>query len=451
MELHPGHIQLGKLRENALGQLLRSFLPVFPKHQSRIPGLLFRFFQLPLQALQMVIGKLDIIQLLFGFLQIFQNVPTGGAVLSAELVNHIQPGLDLLQLIRAVAQLIPGIPNLLGDILHLIFQVIDPIVEGGKAVAEANQPGQGIFRLRQQTCRAIGVLAAIQTLCRIVQTVGELLGILQNLPAFFQSLILSRLQLCFFNLCDLIAKGFHPAELLSLVHSHPFDLPAEGCDRGIFLLIIGLKLLIVPEGIQHGQVIVLIKQGGGIMLAVNIDQLNTQLPQNGNRNQTAVDAADILSIQINLTLNHSFGIIFHAVFFKPLKLRNTGKNRPNRCRLGSGADHIPVGPFPQNGGNRINHNGFTCAGLTGKDIEAPVEGNFRTFNDRNVFNMQKTQHSFSPFYFIRFLISPQKAAAALVSRITTTTVSSPARVPRTTLIFIASSAEAAALANPGMV
>ena len=109
----------------------------------------------------MIIGKLDIIQLLFGFFQIFQNIPTGGAVLSAELVNHIQPGLDLLQLIRAVAQLIPGIPNLLGDILHLIFQVIDPIVEGGKAVAEANQSGQGILRLCQQTCRAIGVLSAI--------------------------------------------------------------------------------------------------------------------------------------------------------------------------------------------------------------------------------------------------------------------------------------------------
>lgn len=48
-----------------------------------------------------------------------------------------------------------------------------------------------------------------------------------------------------------------------------------------------------------------------------------------------------------------------------------------------------------------------------------------------------------PSYANRFLISPQKAAAALLSRITKNTVSSPASVPTTTDIFMASTADAA--------
>ena len=45
----------------------------------------------------------------------------------------------------------------------------------------------------------------------------------------------------------------------------------------------------------------------------------------------------------------------------------------------------------------------------------------------------------------------EKAAAALVSRMTTITVSSPASVPSTALMFIASMAEPAAEARPGSV
>ena len=57
----------------------------------------------------------------------------------------------------------------------------------------------------------------------------------------------------------------------------------------------------------------------------------------------------------------------------------------------------------------------------------------------------------NPRVFSKCLISPQNAAAALVSRMTTITVSSPAREPTTILIFMESMAEPAALARPGKV
>ena len=134
--------------------------------------------------------------------------------------------------------------------------------------------------------------------------------------------------------------------------------------------------------------ILLIKQSRGIVLAVDIDELNAQLVKAGHIDQNAVDPADIFSVQINLPGNHRFRVVFHAVFRKPGIFRNLRKHRPDGGTLGAGTDHIPVGPLAQYGGNGVNDNGFTGAGFAGQNVKAPVKGNIRALNDRDILNMQ---------------------------------------------------------------
>ena len=185
---------------------------------------------------------------------------------------------------------------------------------------------------------------------------------------------------------------------------------------------------------------------------MNVDQLDSQLVENGNRHETPVDPADIFPVQENLPLDHRLRVIVHPVFRKPAQLRNLGENTPDRGLLGTGPDHIPVGPFSYNGGYGINYDGFARAGLAGEDVESPVKRDIRLLNDSYILNVQQTQHGASSFrQLISALISPQKTAAELESRRMATTVSSPANVPRIYSAFMASSAEPAALARPGRV
>ena len=64
--------------------------------------------------------------------------------------------------------------------------------------------------------------------------------------------------------------------------------------------------------------VVLVKQGRGIVLAVDVDELDAQLPQNGHGDQTSVDPAYIFPVQENLPLDDGLRVVFHAVVLKPL-------------------------------------------------------------------------------------------------------------------------------------
>ena len=367
-------------------------------------------------------------------------------------MDHIQPRFDLLQLVGGIAQVIPGVPNLLGNILHLVHQVRHPVMHGAEAVAEPSQPGQCILRLGQKSRGAVGVVAAVKAFHCLVHAVAELLGILQELSPLLQGLVLPRLQIGLLYLGDLVFQGFHAAKLFSFVHGQGIDFPAKFRNRDIFLPIVLAKGFIVRKGVQKSQVVILVEQGRGIVLPVNVNQLDAKLMQNGHGNQASIDTADIFPVQKYLPLNYRFRVILHAVIRKPAQLRYTRKDRPNGGFGSACANHIPVCTLAQNCRDGINDNGFTGACLACQDVKAPVEGNIRALNDRDILDMQKTQHGASLLNQFRSpLISPQKAAAALVSRMTINTVSSPARVPSTTLMFIASTAEAAALARPGSV
>jgi hypothetical protein len=96
-------------------------------------------------------------------------------------------------------------------------------------------------------------------------------------------------------------------------------------------------------------------------------------------------------------LNNGFGVIFDTVLLKPVQLGNIRKNSSDRCLACSGSNHITVSALTKNRRDGINYDGFTGTGFTGKNIKSTVKGNVRAFNDRDILNMQKTQHGNSSF------------------------------------------------------
>ena len=141
---------------------------------------------------------------------------------------------------------------------------------------------------------------------------------MQDLPAVFQSFVLSRLQLCLFDLRNLVFQGLHAAQLFPFVHGQAVDFPPQLRHRFVFFSVIAPKRLVSGKGVQESQMVVLVKQRRGIVLTVDVDELDAQLPQNGHGDQASVDPADIFPVQKNLPLNDGLRVVFHAVVLEPL-------------------------------------------------------------------------------------------------------------------------------------
>ena len=125
---------------------------------------------------------------------------------------------------------------------------------------------------------------------------------------------------------------------------------------------------------------------------MDIDELNAQPAQHGNGDQGPVDPAYILAVQKDIPLDHRLRVVGHPVFGKPRKLRHLCEHGADGGLVCPGADHIPVGPLPQDGGDGVDHNGFARARLAGEHIEAGVERDVRALDNRDILDMQKIQH-----------------------------------------------------------
>ena len=187
-----------------------------------------------------------------------------------------------------------------------------------EAVAEPGQPRKGVLRLCEQPGGAVGIVPAVETFHGRFHAVAQLFGVLQDLPPVFQFFVLSRLQLCLFDLGDLVFQGLHAAQLFPFVHGQAVDFPPQLRHSLVFFAVIAPQRLIPGKCVQKSKMVVLIKQRRGIMLAVDVDKLDTQLPQNGHRYEASVDPADIFPVQKNLPLDDGLRVVFHAVVLEPL-------------------------------------------------------------------------------------------------------------------------------------
>ena len=223
-----------------------------------------------------------------------------------------------------------------------------------------------------------------------MEIVTDFFAVLQQLSPLLQGFVFSRGEFRLFNLLNLVAKHLHFPQLLPFVHCQAGNLPLKLGIGFIFFPILPPQRFIAREVVQKNQMVVFVKQGSRIVLSVNIDQLHTQLPQNGNRNQGTVYPAYVFAVQVNLPLDYGFRVVLHPVFLKPGKLRHLGEYTPDGSFGASCTNHIPVSPLSHNGRNGVNDNGFTRTGLTGEDIKPLVKGNVGALDHRDIFNMQKT-------------------------------------------------------------
>ena len=119
-------------------------------------------------------------------------------------MDHIQTGLDLIQFIAGIGQLILHIPGQFRSILDLVHKVSHFFMQLGNLVAELGNPSQSPLRGGKQRCRAVGIVTAVEIFHRVIETVGDFFRILKQLPAGFQFLALPCFQIGFLDLPDLI-------------------------------------------------------------------------------------------------------------------------------------------------------------------------------------------------------------------------------------------------------
>ena len=132
-----------------------------------------------------------------------------------------------------------------------------------------------------------------------------------------------------------------------------------------------------------------------VMLAVNIQQLGTDLPQLGHSQRPSVDPAGIFAVHRHLPLQQQVSVLIrsYAVFRQSRQIcRDMGKHGADKGLGHAGADQFPGGPAPQHGPHGVDDDGFARAGLAGQSVEAGLKGNIRRLYHRDIFNMEQFQH-----------------------------------------------------------
>ena len=147
-------------------------LPLGTQTQGILFCHLLRFCQLAFQRFQPVTGKFNLIQLLPRAFQKRKDILDSRAIFAAELVDHVQPVFDLLQLVTRKGQSVPKVPHLLCQIHHLIHQVGGSGMQGVDAIVVPCNPRQRALRFHQKRSGAVRIVAAVDGEKGVAQTVG---------------------------------------------------------------------------------------------------------------------------------------------------------------------------------------------------------------------------------------------------------------------------------------
>ena len=152
--------------------------------------------------------------------------------------------------------------------------------------------------------------------------------------------------------------------------------------------------------------LLLVQQLLPIVLPVDIQQPRTQSPQLPHRHRAAVDAADVLSVPVDLPLQQQRAVLLRCDPQGSGQLRlHSGKCRPHERLVRTGADQLAAGALSQHGTQRVDDDGLARARLAGEGVEAPFEHDVRRLDDGDILNMQQLQH-------IASLLSAASAAPA---------------------------------------
>ena len=215
-----------------------------------------------------------------------------------------------------------------------------------------------------------------------------------------QLLLFPRRQLRRLDLFDLIAEQVDPAGLHRFVHVRLVELAAQGAQTGIRLAVRLQQRRVASEPVQVGHMPFRGQEGLILVLAVYVDQPPPHVPQDGDRHRAAADAAGPLSSGRDSPLDEQASVLIRFDVPFPQSIRRRGRQIGKQGRhpglAASCAHDIPADPFPQHGVDRVDHDGFARARLTGQDVEAGIERDIRPLDHRDILNVQALQHPTEP-------------------------------------------------------
>jgi len=110
-------------------------------------------------------------------------------------------------------------------------------------------------------------------------------------------------------------------------------------------LIIRQQRTALAEAVQVFQVTGRIQQPLPVMLAVDVQQLPSQLPQLCQGHRTAVQTAGVLPVRPQLPLEQqdALGVRRDALFLEPIQLRQVDELGADQGGFGAGADQVTRG------------------------------------------------------------------------------------------------------------
>ena len=388
------HIELHELGGDLTLQALRGRFAGFGQCRALLQQRFLQAGELFLQLLDAVGGEFHLVELPFRFFQKCQNILHAAAVFALELMERIEPLFDLLELVRGVGQIVFFVAQLVGDVLRGVHEVVELAAERAHLIGHATDLFQRVRGVGDHGGRTVRGFVAVERGHSRFDRVGQLFRILQDLPAFEQLLFLAGLQLCALDLVDLEFQSLDQPQLFRLVHRQPTDLLPDGADLVIGLPVAFQQRLVVRKQVQIPNMRRLVKQLLGVVLPVDLDELDAEPAERGDRDGFAAHAAAVLPVGKDLAGDAELRLVRNLILREPRQLRHAGKDGADKRFLRAGADHLAGGPFTQNGRDRVDDDRLARAGLAGEDIEAAVKRDLCLFNDGNIFDVQGRKHRF---------------------------------------------------------
>ena len=237
------------------------------------------------------------------------------------------------------------------------------------------------------------ILVGIEQTQRLVQGLGELFGVAQQIPPGNQAVLLPCLQLRPLQLRDLIAQALAEPRLLHLVHAELIQLLAQSSILPIFCLIGVYFLLQLAEAVQIAHVPPLVHQLPAVILSVNVHKQRSQLLHLRRRNRRAADTAAALAVGVDPTLQDQLLIGVDLIIPQPGFRIGAVKDRRHQRLFRPTTHKLPADSLTENRTDSVDHDGFTRAGLAGENVQPALKADIRPFDHRDILNMQFVEHT----------------------------------------------------------
>ena len=258
-------------------------------------------------------------------------------------MQGIEPLFDLFQLVGGIRQIVLFIPQLVGNVLRSIHEIVQPAAECAHVVRDPADLFQRVCGVCDHGRRAVGGLIAIERRDCGLNCVRQLFGVLQHLSAFGKLVLLAGLQLRTLDLVDLEFERLDQPELLRFVHGQPPDLLLHSADLVIRLPVRCQQRLVMGKQVKIANMRRLVKQLLGVVLAVDLDELGAEPAERGDRDGLTAHAAAVFAVGEDLAGDSQLRLIRHLIFREPRQLRHAGKDRADKRLLRAGPDHLTGG------------------------------------------------------------------------------------------------------------